>query len=343
MKMNAPQTSLQHLPLELLDAVLMKVVGKLVLSTWEADGYEIRTDTYAHLATVWSEWYHRLSTRWFNIVLKRKLLYFNPFAKYLKQPEEVKTIEMGHSVWGLALLNNELFVASIDAVFLFVYNPVTFEKLRNVEMLGLAGPRDIASCESKNCLFIVNILSGSSIFCIYPDGKIRKRWEIPYEPHNLSVTSSGNVLLTCNAKILEYTSDGELLRALPLHSKTFDMTWHSVLVNSGNFHICQGWTQSKFHRVLTVNAEGELLRCGSIKCSLNDPVYLTVDKDGCLLVADSGNHQIVLFSPNLVHFRHLLTSEHKIFEPYRVLLDEKTGRLYVGTNSSKLHIFNLFM
>lgn len=260
----------------------------------------------------------------------------------------MKTIKTDHSVWGLALLNNELFVASINAVFLFVYNPVTFEKLRNVEMLGLAGPRDIASCESKSCLFIVNIMSGSSIFCIYPNGKIRKQWEVPYEPHNLSVTSSGNVLLTCNAKILEYSSDGELLKTLSLQAETFDMTWHSVLVSSGNFHICQGWMQSKYHRVLTVSAEGDLIRSygsgkkGSLK-GLNNPVYLTVDKDGCLLVADSSNHQIVLFSPNLVSSRRLITRAHKIFEPYRVLLDEKTGRLYVGTNRSRLHIFNVFM
>lgn len=57
----------------MLDMVLMKTVMELVRSAWDDTAYQVSTDMYLHLATVWSEWYYRMTTRWFRLVLKRRL------------------------------------------------------------------------------------------------------------------------------------------------------------------------------------------------------------------------------------------------------------------------------
>src|SRR6218665_3667867 len=66
---------LQDLPLEMSDAVLMKVFlslvcdGTRVRSTWDTAVDEV----VKQLRTVWSQWNYRLTTRWFKIVLRRRL------------------------------------------------------------------------------------------------------------------------------------------------------------------------------------------------------------------------------------------------------------------------------
>lgn len=347
--MNAPPNSMQSLPLELLDMILMKAAARLVKLSWEETGYQMQADMYKHLATVWSEWYNRLTTRWFNIVLKQKLLRYNPLSKFMDKPALVTKIDVGHSVWGLALLNKELYVASINTQSLLVYDPLSFKEVRTVllEDEGVAGPRDIAAYQPKNCLFVVNVFSGSSLLCTDSQGKTIRKWELTYVPHNISVTPSGNLLLTCNARILEYNLDGTLLRDLGLDAESLDMSWHTILLNSGGFLVCQGWIDSRHHRLLRLDETGKVIRSyGTVSCSLDghlsDPVYLALDRDSCIFVADSSNHRVVLFNKQLVFLKSLITDENDLFEPYRVLLDEPSGRLYVGTNDRQLHVFRVF-
>lgn len=95
---------LQNLPLEMLDMILLKTVAKIVLSTWEDSAYQIQTDTYKHLATVWSAWNNRLTTRWFNIVLQRNLKRFSEyetleplFPKYCYIAVPIKCMQLHYS------------------------------------------------------------------------------------------------------------------------------------------------------------------------------------------------------------------------------------------------------
>ena len=100
------------------------------------------------------------------------------------------------------MLDKELFVASIETVDLFVYDPVAFTRLRVIHLEGSYGPRDIAACQQKKCLVLVNSVSDSSLCCINRKGKVLNQWEVPYDPHNLSVMPSGNILLTCNTVLI---------------------------------------------------------------------------------------------------------------------------------------------
>ena len=228
---------------------------------------------------------------------------------------------------------------------LFVYDPVTYTRLRIIHLDGLSGPRDIAACQQMKCLFLV---VNSSLASIDRKGKLLKQWEVPYDPHNISVTSSGNILLTCNARILIYSSDGNIIQDLGLDANACNLSWQTLLLNSGDYLQCQGWLSSDHHRVLTLSREGTILKSfGSERqqnsnSHLSDPVNMAMDKDKLIFVADSGNSRVVLLSPGLVYLRELLGEKDEVFEPYRVLLDEASGFLYVGTNDSQLLVFSVF-
>jgi len=78
---------------------------------------------------------------------------------------------------------------------------------------------------------------------------------------------------------------------------------------------------------------------------MNNPVHASVDTSGCVIVADSGNNRICLFSPNqLVLLRELITeqgSDYQLWEPYRVLIEPASGLLYVGSNDEHLYVFRV--
>jgi len=64
---------LQHLPIEMLEMILLKCCMWRVLDQWEATAYVPSGDMYRELATVWSEWWFRMTRIWFIITLKKRL------------------------------------------------------------------------------------------------------------------------------------------------------------------------------------------------------------------------------------------------------------------------------
>jgi len=76
-----------------------------------------------------------------------------------------------------------------------------------------------------------------------------------------------------------------------------------------------------------------------------NPVHASVDTLGCVVVADSANNRVCLFSPNqLVLLRELICkegSDYQLVEPYRALLDQASGHLYVGSNDGHIHVFRV--
>jgi len=76
---------------------------------------------------------------------------------------------------------------------------------------------------------------------------------------------------------------------------------------------------------------------------MNNPVHASVDAAGCVVVADSGNDRVCLFSPSrLLLLRELVSSEangYELWQPYRALIEPASGRLYVGTNDGFIFVF----
>jgi len=78
---------------------------------------------------------------------------------------------------------------------------------------------------------------------------------------------------------------------------------------------------------------------------MSSPVHASVDTDGCVIVADSGNNRVCLLSPNqLVLLRELITEQgngYHLWEAYRAIIDSPSGRLYVGTNDGYILVFRI--
>jgi len=64
---------LQDLPVEMLEMILLKCCMWRVLDQWEATAYVPSGNMYRELATVWSEWWFRMTRNWFIITLKKRL------------------------------------------------------------------------------------------------------------------------------------------------------------------------------------------------------------------------------------------------------------------------------
>ena len=78
---------------------------------------------------------------------------------------------------------------------------------------------------------------------------------------------------------------------------------------------------------------------------MNNPVHASVDAAGCIVVADSGNNRVCLFSPSqLLMLRELIRkqgSDYQLLEPYRALIEPVSGHLYVGSNDGHIHVFRV--
>jgi hypothetical protein len=85
---------------------------------------------------------------------------------------------------------------------------------------------------------------------------------------------------------------------------------------------------------------------GSDIGQLDGPVYLSVDKNCFILVADWGNNRLVVLN-DLLQFSHVIKipdiviSQGPLFGPRRLYLDEPRDRLYVGENSGRVLVLKL--
>jgi len=52
----------------------------------------------------------------------------DPLRKYLPEPELIHNIHFGLSVWGLAIMNDELFVVTMEASTVYVFDLKTLNR-----------------------------------------------------------------------------------------------------------------------------------------------------------------------------------------------------------------------
>ena len=78
---------------------------------------------------------------------------------------------------------------------------------------------------------------------------------------------------------------------------------------------------------------------------LNEPSCVSLDDDERIIVADAGNHQILLLNKQLMLQRVLVTwhpqSPGDVRYPFRLHYDSHSGRLLVGLDEGHLDIYQL--
>ena len=254
--------------------------------------------------------------------------------------------EKGKCIRGLTLLDNELFVVSEKSSEVEVYDSTKLSFSCRFNLMDLFDPNDIVCCNRNKCLYIFDFrirVQSAKIFRVDPHGKLIRTW-LAGDGNiegNLSVTDESNIILTVSNKssLKEYSPDGQLVREIVMSpDANIRNPMHAIKLANGHFVVSHG-SNLGLHRVCVVDTDGKLKksfgrRCGSATGQLNFPVYLSVDGNGFVMVADRDNNQIVLLDSNLDFKRVILSKaeQHQLRYPFRILLDESNGRLLVADN-----------
>jgi len=164
----------------------------------------------------------------------------------------------------------------------------------------------------------------------------------------MSVASDTNVILNINheAKLHEYTADGELVRKINLSSATgVSQVWHAVKLHSGLFVVCHWGFGDLLSRVCLLSTKRTDETPGRIdkaeilatfgeeqedSVRLKKPTYLSMGPDGSILVSDTSKMQVLLLSSNLVDPKILISEEHGLGLPGRTCFGESECDCFVA-------------
>jgi len=249
----------------------------------------------------------------------------------------IENIFTNDRVAGVTSVDDELFVLlwrrDDNQVCVYSINDYQQRRHLNVPRYEPDYHSDMTSCVRHKCLYMSD-LDNSCIHRYELASSATSKWSVPGKPWGLSVTPSGNLLVTCCEpnKLVELSVDsGKCVREIALQSD-IKWPWHSIQLTTGQFVVCHGWYGSGLHRVRVVGDDGKVTRsyggqCGSDVGQLNVPCHLAVDKDSqFIFVADCGNDRVVLLSPTLEFVRYI----EGLSEPYRLYFHQATRRLFVG-------------
>jgi len=259
----------------------------------------------------------------------------------------IKNISTEDHVLGVTSVDDELFVLlRRDNNQVCVYCINDYQQRRHLNVPGYKPDvfSDMTSCVRHKCLYMSD-LNNSCIHRYELARRATSKWSVPGAPRGLSVTLSGNLLVTCWGpnKLVELSVDsGECVREIALQSD-IEYPRHSVQLTTGQFVVCHGVSDSDFHRVCVVGDDGKVTRSyggqrGSDVGQLNWPYHLAVDKDSqFIFVADRHNDRVVLLSPTLEFVRYI----EGLSLPYRLYYHQATRRLFVGQHYGDVSVIQL--
>ena len=235
-------------------------------------------------------------------------------------------------------VDDELFVLlPRDDNQVAVYSIDDYQLLRHLNLPGLNTHfyNDITSCVRRQCLYMSDY-DNRCIYYTYLARDVTCKWSVPGLPCGLSVTPSGNLLVTCQEpnKLIELSTDSDqCVREITLQSD-IEYPRHAVQLTTGQYVVCHvSW--SILHRVCIVDDNGRVTHSygghgqrGSDVSQLDEPRHLAVDEDSqFIFVADCFDDRVVMLSPTLEFVRYI---SEGLSGPERLHLHHETRRLYVG-------------
>ena len=246
----------------------------------------------------------------------------------------------------MTILDKELFVVSQGLSEVQVYDSMEFSFSRHWNLKELMYPYDIGSSSRLKCLYILDFKGSnhsSEILRVDSNGKLMKKWSTGDDSvWAMSVTEESNVILTVSADSIlkEYSPDGELIRDILISPHSgIRHPCQAVKLATGYFVVSHGYYGDDLHRVCLMDPGGNCKKlfggkCGSGNGRLNLPVQLAVDENGYVMVVDRWNSRVLLLDSNL-RFKRVIISNVRNPElrfPWKILVDESTGRLVVADN-----------
>lgn len=240
-------------------------------------------------------------------------------------------------VFGLTVLNHQLFVITQFSKEIEVYDSKSLSFLRHLSIDGLFDPIDIAACHVNDCLFVFDCIDVDSgeMLRIDPNGTLINRWSTGADTGFISVSRDGHVILSVWKRnvLMEYSADGQRTREIHLPAGIENLR-SGVELSDSEFVVSHGEEDDDDHRVCLVDGNGTLASVIGAKQGMSDgrfnsPNYLAVDRSSkSVFVADQNNKRVVLLGPQLSFKRELIQEADGLRYPVRLALDGQ--RLFVA-------------
>ena len=266
----------------------------------------------------------------------------------------------GKPVFGVAYLDNELYVLRRRTADIEVYEVSSYRLTRRLPVNKPRNPLDVAACAQMKRLYVVDGIDPSGkVFAVDahpgpgdaaapPSGAGGSTsWSVGEMAMNVSVTSTATVVVTCGkvAQLREFTHDGQPLRQIALNPELVGAQHAVQLPDSGDrFVVCHGWMDDALHRVCVVAADDPdappahvygRQRGSAGANSLHNASHLSVDsRHRCVFVVDMGNRRVAAFDLALTPLADVPVVDKKRL-PSRICLDEERSLLYVACNEWK--------
>lgn len=250
-------------------------------------------------------------------------------------------LSTGSSVNGITSLGDELFVIRHYEQQIDVYDASNFTLLRRIPVPSRSRQSSLAACPVNNCIYM-SVYVTNAVHRIDLTGREAIRtWDVPGTPFGLSVTAQGSVLVACSNdnSIREYTTEGLLMREIPLHqSPVMSVPLCAVQLPRGDQ---LGVTINANPRYCVVDsAAGTAATC---RGQFGTPVGIAVDTRSRAYVADYSRNKIAVLEPDAQLSASYLQIDGGVSHPYYLHIDRSRGRLYIGENGGTKRVVVLEM
>jgi len=226
-----------------------------------------------------------------------------------------------------------------------VYDAKTFTLQRHITVPGLGNhSHGLASCPHNNCLYASDYGNHSVHRVELSGNNSVMKWSVASGPAGLSVNSEHNLLVVSQdeRKLQIFTTHGTLLQNIQLQAD-IERPRHAVQLPTGQFLVSH---VGSLLRVCLVGVDGAVVRSyvgqqGSQLTPMNYPAGLAVDREGCVLVADSRNSSLLVIDQSLssAHEMSVYIDGGLIGRclcPFSLWYDQSRRRLYIGEWDGRL-------
>ena len=264
---------------------------------------------------------------------------------YTNDPTKIAAIPSSGPFRGMALLEGTLFIVDHSSPDVAEFDSQTYEFKSKFTVPGLSQAWSMAV--DRNKVIFISEYGRNIIHRIQLPEKSITAWSSGGLRNSLSVNKLGNVLVTSENlnKLVEYTDTGTILREIPLVAG-IDHPCSSIQLNNNQFLVSH--IGNVHHRVCLVDDRAQLIKSyggtpGSGSGQMNSPYQFVVDQNGFILVAEYGNHRVVLLNSHLEYVKDLIPTSAGGQYTFAIALDEVTGKLYLASDANKqiISVFQL--
>ena len=255
----------------------------------------------------------------------------------------MSSVPISRAVTGIAIIDSSLIVVQSGFSSVGIYDKDSLELQESLEMPAISDPYDAVGREQ---FIYVSERKEMKIHKINPKENTCQTWGVGHTSMALSVKNEQQLLAVYCAvgddKLMrEYNmQDGSLIREIRFREK-LNVPYAVSLSTDEYFVITQSVNGDRVRHMRVVDKLACIVKSygGARTEALNEPIRLILNKDGSIFVLDLSKHTVILLSQSLEFVREIVPKTD-LSNPYRMCLDDVTGRLYIADGKDKFRVMS---